>query len=390
MNIIYNHLILAKSYFFNTIERIAKKKQWILYTTLITTIISLLLAFPRREIIVNDYSKISEVEAVKKQIEAPFKKYEYSKGSHNSKLSFRLTVPIIAHYLKLSFEKCKLLEIICGILLFSLTAMITYKLTNDKISSIMTSFLAGSIFAGSTAFIGFRGMFDGLAIFFLTLSLFAKKPFLIGFFIFIASWIDERALIASSLIVIYNLIPDDKDKLCDIKNIFNNMLSIKIIVCIITWSLYFSIRYYLAKYNGFTTDTGGTNLFLSQINNLPAGIWTALEGAWILIVLSFLYLILNKNYFFLILYAIPLFIIIFVSMSVFDITRSMAYMFPVIFIALKLIAKSESKENIRLYLFSALLISLIWPSYYIGGKEYIWWHSPPLPIQLVRSFILNK
>ena len=163
------------------------------------------------------------------------------------------------------------------------------------------------------------------------------------------------------------------------KFIFANPKATSVMVA---WILYFITRYLLTYYYNFKTIGVGTEYFKDQINNLPIGIWSGLEGFWVVILLSFIVLFYHKNKWFLFAYGISILIIIFVALSVIDITRSMAYLLPSIFISLNIVYRVESKSFNR-YLSLAVLVLCLFPTYYVGGRNTIQLFYP-LPLQLIR------
>jgi len=78
-------------------------------------------------------------------------------------------------------------------------------------------------------------------------------------------------------------------------------------------------------------------------------------------------------------------IIITVSMSVGDITRSMAYLFIAIFVSLKIIYDILPLEQIKKLVFTASLFCLF-PTYFCDFRTSIYWILP-FPLQLVRALL---
>ena len=54
---------------------------------------------------------------------------------------------------------------------------------------------------------------------------------------------------------------------------------------VVGWAGYIASRLAITRVYGVSTDTGalGLKLALDQFNNFPAGVWTALEGGWLLV-----------------------------------------------------------------------------------------------------------
>jgi hypothetical protein len=76
-------------------------------------------------------------------------------------------------------------------------------------------------------------------------------------------------------------------------------------------------------------------------------------------------------------------LILLIGVSVVDITRSVVYIFPAVFIALLTIHKYADKTTLNRMLWLALILCLAYPAYYTGGKSSTWW-TYPLPLQMLR------
>jgi len=347
--------------------------------TLISLIIALFFSFPSYDVLSSkDYIE-THWKPVLLKVQNPLFDLNtlYGPGSHASKNNLRLTVPIIARLFHLNIWGILLFAGFIGICLFYVINEVSLKITQDPVASLFSTLTVSSIYAGIASFVELRGNFDGVAIFFLITSL-LPNPLLIWVSLSLAFWTDERAVIAGILVLLFHCIMyNDVRKLC----IFNiNSLSV-----IITYLSYLLLRAFLAfRFNLYTPTSGfGLQILMDQVNNIPMGIWTGLEGGWVIVISAVLLLLLQRSFLSLSLFVAFMVCVIGVAVSVVDITRSMAYILPAFFIALKILAAIETKEEIRRLLLIAWLVSLLWPNYYAGGKHSIWWHYP-LPIQVVR------
>ena len=113
------------------------------------------------------------------------------------------------------------------------------------------------------------------------------------------------------------------------------------------------------------------------------GIWSALEGLWIPVLYAGIMLYRNKRYFEMLKYAGICCIILLAGLMVVDITRSVVYLFPVVFAAITVLQRYVSKEKLNQLLWFALILCFVYPAYYTGGKSSIWW-TYPLPLQMLR------
>ncbi|MGQ9733306.1 MAG: hypothetical protein ACUVX8_18775 [Candidatus Zipacnadales bacterium] len=300
----------------------------------------------------------------------------YDADSHASKLTWRLTVPLIAHFLKLDVAGALLLQFAAGVLLLYFVCGIAHEVTGNRVTSALVTLGVASIYAGTTSFAELRGIFDGVALALMAGAMFFDNPLAVGGGLFLAYWTDERALVASPLVFMYHLIRGVKRH--------SSSISIPLVV-LMTWLVYGAVRAYLTWQLRWVNSIGGMGLFyfLRQINLLPFGIWTGLEGEWLFVLLALLVLFRKRAWSLLLAFGFSILLVIAVSLSVVDITRSMAYLLPALLVALSVLARIESEADLRVYAAVAFLLSLAWPGYYAGGRSTIWWQYP-LPIQLLR------
>lgn len=356
-------------------ERFSSRNNWKITTTVLLTIFSLFFAFP-------SYSSlnIADWQELFAKAASPFTNSTAGYGSHDAKITFRLVMPILVGLLHLNITGVLLFTGLIGVLNFYLVIHLSYKITNDKVLAVLTSLCCCFIYFGKCSFIELRGgMFDGVAMCFLLLSLISNNNLLRALLIFFAAWTDERGLIASSLVWIF-IVYQHRDESFG-KKVFN--AGTIGIYC--SWIAYGIVRYLLVHKYGLKTDTGGTGpkVLLNQINNIPIGIWSGLEGLWLLPIYAFALLFKNKKYFELLKFAGATGLILIIGVSVLDITRSVMYVLPSVFVSLMVIRDYSNRQTLQRLLFYALVLCFVYPAYYTGGKSSIWW-TYPLPLQLLR------
>jgi hypothetical protein len=316
-------------------------------------------------------------QAIIEQCKDPLKAHNYPDYLHHSKLTFRLTIPLIAYVFNLGIPGILALQAFAGILLFYISAKWCEQMTHDRVTAVLLTILISFIYTGRASFTETRGMFDGPAILFLVAAMYVKHPVWIGMNVLLSSWTDERGLIASCLVFFYWSIQENVGK------------KEKLLAVGVAWITYFVMRYCISVTFGLKTSTGlvGWSVFVKQINNLPIGVWTALEGGWLLVALGLLTQYAHKKYFQMSAYAGGILIITSIAMSVIDITRSMAYVLPALFIAVSVLSRSESVNILRRCMLAATLISFIYPAYYVGSNYYSYWNYP-LPLQILRYIFI--
>ncbi|MBI87315.1 MAG: hypothetical protein CMG63_04460 [Candidatus Marinimicrobia bacterium] len=365
----------------NYLDNIFSGDKWIIYGVLLSTFVSLFFAFPSYDSIDPSYRRLSHFIEQYNNIE------QYWISHPISNINYRITVPIIVDLFNASYVEAFIFQFICGMLLFFFSIRLIHGFTGDRISAILFSLALSLSIPGIMSFCELRGIFDGVAIFFIVLALYLNKPILISSSIFLGSFTDERAFFASGFLLAYGLIKENENNNL-IKRLMNKYNS----SVIIGMAIYLITRYIITtKYGLKMQDVHDLGLvgwkFLDQINNIPIAIWTALEGLWLLPITCIILTFNNKSWDFNIFYVGTLIFFIIMGNSVVDTTRSLIYLFPSTIVAMKIISNKFSKRDIRYLLMICLLICFIWPAYGVGGKSSIWWQYP-LPMQILRWVFL--
>jgi hypothetical protein len=121
---------------------------------------------------------------------------------------------------------------------------------------------------------------------------------------------------------------------------------------------------------------------------VPMGLWTGFEGGWVIVAYSILVLLSQRRILLLALVLISLGTIFLVGLSVVDISRSTAYVMPMVYVSILVIARSNVGKDFKPLLVTGLLLTIFWAPYYAGGERTIWWQYP-LPIQVFRWLLLT-
>lgn len=369
---IVNYLFHIYQIFLNKIEKFTARKNWQLELTILIPIIALFFSFPSYERLFTE--NMVNWNALFQQAAHPFENANYDPVSHQAKMTFRLFVPLLVRLFHLNVIGVILLEILFGIATVYLFIKAILKITKDKVTAVILTLAFSSTAICKNPFNDIVGFFDGIALFFLVIPIVFTNPIAIFCAVFSAAWIDERSLIASTLIFIWILIT---------KN--NYSKTTQIIALFTAWIAYVLTRFFLIHYFHLVTHTGavGLDILLNQLNNAPLGIWTGLEGFWLLVILSFIVLLKQDKKAIASLFLVGMSVIILVALSVSDITRSMIYLFPSIFLALSIISSVENEKNLRYIATFVLLLCMLLPQLTVGGYNLVNWQFP-LPLQMLR------
>lgn len=354
------------------IQLLSNRKNWKIELTFITFLTAFFFSFPSYEWISN--KEMTNWEALLNQANHPFTNNNYNPASHQAKMAFRLFGPIIIRVFHLNIFGITIFLFFFGIATIYLFIKSLLKITNNKTITVLLTFAFAGTAICKNPFNDILGFLDGFAIFFLIIPIAFNNPFITFLAVFLAGWVDERALIATDFIFLWTLF-------C-----YNDKIKwVRLFAIISGWITYFCLRFYLAyHFNLITlTDAVGYEILRNQVNNIPIGIWTGLEGFWILIVLSILILWVQKRRIFAILFSFCILLSTLVAFSVNDITRSLIYLFPSIFISLHIIRDVESDINLTKISLVVLLLCMLFPQLVVGGYSTVIWQYP-LPLQILR------
>ena len=302
-------------------------------------------------------------------------------GSHDAKMTFRIAVPAIARLLGLGKLGIFVFQSLCGVALLWAVGRVAHRVTGDLVASLFVTCGVAATWAGTTSFIEMRGFFDGEALLLLALAMLLEVPVLAAASVFLCAWTDERGLVASSLVYLYHVNRCHVRGRGEIASWFGPLP----MAVIVGWAAYLATRIAMIRAFGITTDTGGVGLGLvvSQLSMFPMGAWTGLEGGWLLVLAAAVVLVRRRRFLFLAMYLGAIAILLIVSMCVLDITRSMAYLLPALFVALDVLGEVESVPDLRLLCGASSLVSILSPNYQRRWeREWIFWNVPA-PVRLL-------
>jgi hypothetical protein len=148
----------------------------------------------------------------------------------------------------------------------------------------------------------------------------------------------------------------------------------------------------MQKYFGISTPNNGAafDVIFKDVDFIGMAFFTGLEGFWLIIFLAAYYLLATKKYLSFSIWALVTLVQIFVSLMVFDKTRSMSYLFPSIFIGIYILKQEIDFISLKKYITVATFISILFPAYYIISDTvpYTLWFKP-IGLRILEKIILN-
>ena len=302
-------------------------------------------------------------------------------GSHESNLTFRLTVPLLAHVFHLHEAGLLIFFALVGVALLYLVLKVAFTLTASKRVALFLCLSTACTWPGATAFHELRGgYYDALALCLLVAACATPSSLLATAFLFLAAWTDERALIASSFVfLLYAGFSAHGG------TGVRRFLVGKPAAVVVAAAAYLGTRTYLTSTHSYLHAASGIGLSIlwQQINVIPLAIWTGLGGSWILVCLGLLALFVQKRYLAAAAFSAALVGVMVASLAVADVTRSMAYCLPAVFVGVAALSSSEGIKQVEQLAAIGAAISVLVPTYYLEGNAGLWWLYP-LPMQIAR------
>jgi hypothetical protein len=365
---------LCNKYFFNWIESFTNGLNWKFKTTFLLVGLSFIFSTGALFYLPTAF-KAENWESYRFKKENLFKQPPFNPVSHASKKTFRLTMPIISKVFHFNnWATVAFLWIINFLFLYQFLRYF-YKLLGNKTIAFLATFGITFVYIGHAGFTDINTWFDGIAYFFILISIVSNSPIIILSSVLLAAFTDERAFLSAVVVLFYHLMQDWGN--AESKNVSSFRNSISVLFGII---LSLVIRLYLEYKFDIHLQTGGSTLekFLADTPFWGMAIWTFLEGYWLLVVLLFLSFIHEKKYLNVFVLMITLAVFTLTSFLVFDKTRSGAYIFPLIFLAVKYLKVKMSIEEWKFLFLAIAIVCFLFPAYYIisDTRPYTLWYKP--------------
>jgi hypothetical protein len=199
---------------------------------------------------------------------------------------------------------------------------------------------------------------------------------------FLAFWIDERAVIGSGLAFLFIISQHNNLSTWDDWK----KMAYKSWPFLAAYVAYLAIRKYLEVTFALTVPIGteydsGVGLIFQQARTLPLATFLSYEGIWLIFLLGSAIIWYFHSRLLLAMYLLIFVIVMAVSYSVWDVTRSLMYGFPIMLVCAKYAFQAFSKRQILLVLLVVLSLNLFIPSY--KNHYFLFYWQVPLPAKAV-------
>jgi hypothetical protein len=254
------------------------------------------------------------------------------------------------------------------------------------VSSTYTVTALASTYIGRAAFVDIYSWFDAWAYCFLLLAMRARGPIAVFILSMAAAWTDERAALALSLVGIWSITCAGE---ADMGRGLGSLFTGRVIAIILAALSYGLSRLYLGWHYGLSTPWATIPL-RTHIELAGIGAWTFFDGLWIPIILGLPAMWSLGWRLQCALCAVSGLAMTAVAVYVFDMTRSGAYMFPLVFIVLIPLLRRYRLGGLRAILFVAAVVSVLFPAYFVitSLPPYVLWQKPLL-VRLLQFFLIH-
>jgi hypothetical protein len=296
---------------------------------------------------------------------------------HDAKLNFRLTVPVVLHLLRVQAAQWWVLPGLtvcatCGIL--ALCCVFAFRVTGDRVCGLFTTLGVAATYIGS---LGTTRYYDAIAICQLLGAMLPGLHWSVrGVLVFSAAFTDERAFLASGLLLAHFICSPGQDSMSAIKRVTRPAF----LAVAGGMAGYCIGRVLLARYAGLSTPMAdvGLEVFEKNARYWHSGAWFALEGGWLLVGLGMLVLWQRAQQLAFWVFACAIGASICGGLMVKDIVRSTSYALPAALAALAVISRVETTSRIRTCCFAAFAISVVAGDFWVFPNP---WYSPPLVVK---------
>jgi hypothetical protein len=308
---------------------------------------------------------------VNEKIQNPLKPFHRPDiGDHLSKRELRITPYLVGFVLQIEAIKLFYLQVILLFPLFIFLCLKTIRqLSNDSIVAFWgTIALIGCYVGNSFNYDTF--FYDSYAYLGLIAACYFRNHWSMVPILVATYFVDERSVVPSTAIFFLN---SSRESVGFYQTIILNSTFWRITFVIL---LYACIRFMLYINFDLYTPTGkgsGIELFtaLRFKSKIPAALFSAMKLNVILIFLTFTHLLKIKKWILSACYFSVFSIIITVAISVEDVTRSLAYAFPLVILFYKFNQNtSDNKENDRLFICLISICNSLLPTFTLLLKLY--------------------
>lgn len=368
----------------NLAGRFCQRPHWPAQLALVCVLISLLTGFPSYHRFAGQAEPFWEV--LSRQIDQPFSPQNHPAHTHEAKIAFRLLPALLGKLSPLASPNGRMvflygLQHLLGAFFFYFVARLVERTSGDGPFAVLFTVGLAFVYVGKAFFYEVYGLFDGMAYFFIAWALFLRNPWWAFLVLQGAFWTDERGVLAAAMVLLWHRWQRGETSLPALLR--PDGLNAAFALSLLT---YLGLRWELGRRFGLSVPLGGgadAGLNVVRGNLLFAVLAIALtfEVYWLWLLAGFRHVLAQRQFAFALLLTAAFGVQLLVSLSVLDITRSLAYAFPAVLWGMAVLSRSERTDFLRKSAFVLIALAAFVPTCkYVDGGFY--W-TVPLPLKLV-------
>ena len=312
-----------------------------------------------------------------RQINEPFKLHNNDPESHESKMVFRFSVPLLMRVLRLPPVTVFIVQFLVGALMVLFSIRLIFKITGDRTVTSLLIIGTSCIYFGCAYLMDVHAFFDAFSYAILIAMMVSYNPLVLSALVVISGFNDERSIIALPIIALWQIWRDrDVMRQYEVRALVADLLANRAVWGLMAGvMLYGLIRLTLAHQFNLVTHGGyvGPSVIVLNANRMTigGGLLSGLESFWVLVLTFVLLCVARKNYLVMWLLLLAILPISLGALMVGDVTRSIAYVGPVFILCLSQITHCLNLRSLRHLSAGIMLGAMIIPtSYVIGGWHY--------------------
>lgn len=284
---------------------------------------------------------------------------------HTASMRFRLVPPALYTVFN-SALALYTVQVLLGIAYLYMVLDEAYRILKNRLMAFLFAAGFAGLYAGAAFILDVSGFCDAFAFTFMMGAIYFRNPLPIFLCVFLAAWVDERAVFNLTLVVTYHLLAPYRK---DLPVSFNTLASFrptKQIWAIIAGCLaYLAIRFFLIYRYDLSSPTGGDTVFFNVFNafkTIGFRFWSGFEGFWLLLSAMLLLVWKQRQYLLFWLLAGLTCVTTFTLLMQGDYIRTISFGFPLLFIALVITNKGLNRRDLFWILAAIVLTStLLYP-----------------------------
>ncbi|MBP6411131.1 MAG: hypothetical protein KA313_08540 [Pseudarcicella sp.] len=294
-----------------------------------------------------------------------FKDPQIDTWSHESKMTFRLFLPILSKVLNFGTVSMSIyvFQIFVGFIYYILLTKFTFKIVQNKTNTFL--FLLGftGLYASNAFFYDITGYGDFFAFLFLLLMMNYSNVFVLFLIAIATVFIDERGLINMLFPLIWWQFFEPYLKNNKTISFIPKPQTLAIGIVVLAYAIFrisISEHFQLLDNSHYFNELQLT--LTDNLKNVGLKLWSGFESFWLLVLIGMGILFFHNKKTLLVIWALVQLISIIFAFVAYDTNRGLYYGYLSVFLALFIVQKHINENDLKILLLIIALIAFLFPS----------------------------